>query len=122
MTRLSISPHIWFALVGVELGQRLVEHLVDLGDADAGVGGTAGRPDDPRVDDLGQEAEAIRPVGSPAVECQAQLVLHHVRRQAGVLGEVVALRVRLQGELDADPTSACWNASAVAFSFGRSAR
>ena len=62
------------------------------------------RTDDPRVDDLGQEAEAIRPVGCPAVQCQTQLVLHHVRRQTGVLREVIALRVRLQGELDAHAT------------------
>ena len=51
---------------------------------------------------LGQEAEAIRPVGPPSIERQTQLVLHHVRREAGVLGEVVALRVRLQRELDAN--------------------
>ena len=41
---------------------------------------------------------AAQPLG------QAQLVLHHVRREAGVLREVVALRVRLQCELDANST------------------
>jgi hypothetical protein len=38
------------------------------------------------------------------IQCQTQLVLHHVRRQTGVLREVIALWVRLQGELDAHAT------------------
>ena len=70
---------------------------------DAEVGVAAGRPDDAAVDDLGQEAEAVRPVRAPAVHHQAEVVRLHEVRLAGVELEVVAGRVGLDRQLDADP-------------------
>ena len=54
------------ALGRVGLGERLVDQRVDLGDVDAEVGRATGLPDDPAVDDLRQEAEAVVPVRAPS--------------------------------------------------------
>ena len=121
MTRLSIGP-TRVALGGVGLGNRRVQHLVDLGDPDARVGRATGLPDDPAVHDLRQEAEAVVPVRAPAVGGQADLVCHDVRRVAGVLREVVTLRVGFSVSLMPTRASDCCSDSAVAFSLGRSAR
>ena len=70
---------------------------------DAEVGVATGRPDDPAVDDLRQEAEAVRPVRAPAVDDQAEVVGLRVSRACRRTAcEVVALRVGLERQLDAD--------------------
>src|SRR2546429_5943049 len=81
--------------------QRLVDERVDLGDLHGQVRVAARRPGDPAVDDLLQEAEAVRPVRAPAVGHDAQAVVLGVVRLGGVELEVVTLRERLERELDA---------------------
>src|SRR5215203_2174110 len=89
-----------FPLGRVSLDHRLVEQLVRLRHPDAEVG-VAGRADGPAVHDLGEEAITVRPVRGPPVGHQAELVLLREVRLAGVQLEVVTLRVRLEGQLDA---------------------
>ena len=101
MTAWSISPQICSRAAVSVVAERLVEQRVDRGDLDAEVGVTC-RADRAAVDDLLEEAVAVRPVSAPAVDHEAELVGLGEVRLAGVQLEVVTLRVRLDGQLDAD--------------------
>src|SRR5256714_3279589 len=107
--RLGVLHHLLVDLApavvaGVRLGrdQRLVNERVDVRDLDAQVGVATTGPDRPAVDDLLQEAEAVRPVGAPPVDDDAELVVLGEVRLAGVQLGVVTRRERLEGQVDAD--------------------
>src|SRR6185369_17434288 len=70
---------------------------------DAEVRRTTRRTDDPAVDDLLKEPEAVVPICSPAVGGQPKVVGHEERWLSDVDREVVTRRVALQCQTDANP-------------------